>query len=52
MIFPPRALIEELTKGEILSHPEISVPQTIVLRNQEIGGLLSTKQRSNGIVSI
>jgi hypothetical protein len=39
-------------RGEILSHPQSSVPQTIVLRYQEIGGILCTKQRSNGIVSI
>jgi hypothetical protein len=38
-------------RGEILSHLENGVPQTIVvLRYQEIGGILSKKQRSNGIV--
>jgi hypothetical protein len=37
--------------GEILSHPENSVPQAIVLRYQEIKGILCTKQRNNGIVS-
>jgi hypothetical protein len=41
-----------LSRGEILSHPENNVPQTIVLRYQEIGGILCTKQRSNGINSI
>jgi hypothetical protein len=41
-----------LTQGEILSHPENSVLQTIVLRYLEIGGILCTKQRSDGIVSI
>jgi hypothetical protein len=31
--------------GEILRPPENSVPQTIVLRYKEIGGILCTKQR-------
>jgi hypothetical protein len=39
-------------RGEILCHPENSFPQTIVLRYQEIGGILCTKQQSKGIVSI
>jgi hypothetical protein len=39
-------------RGEILRPPENSVPQTIVLRFQEIEGILCTKQRSNVIVSI
>jgi hypothetical protein len=38
--------------GEILSPPENSFPQTIVLRYQEISGILCTKQRRNGTVSI
>jgi hypothetical protein len=39
-------------RDEILSHPENSVPQSIVLRYQKIGGILYMKQRSNCIVSI
>jgi hypothetical protein len=47
------AFVASESRGEILSPPENSVPQTIVLRYQEIGGLLCSKQRSNGtIVSI
>jgi hypothetical protein len=45
-------ILSQITSGEILSHPENSVPQTLVLRYQEIGGILCTKQRSNSIVSI
>jgi hypothetical protein len=33
----PVQKVEDLIRGEILSHPENSVPQTIVLRYQEIG---------------
>jgi hypothetical protein len=39
-------------RGEILRPPENSVPQTTVFRYQEIGDILCTKQRSNGIVFI
>jgi hypothetical protein len=59
ILLSPLATPEKLTshgarvfRGEILSHPENSVPQTLVLRYKEIGGILCTKQRSNGIVSI
>jgi hypothetical protein len=41
-----------VARGEILSHPENSIPQTIVLRYLEIGSILCTKHRSDGIVSI
>jgi hypothetical protein len=37
--------------AEILRPPENSVPQIVVLRYQEMGGILCTKQRSNGIVT-
>jgi hypothetical protein len=43
---------DTLLWGEILRHPENSVPQTIVVRYPEIGDKLCTKQRSNGFVFI
>jgi hypothetical protein len=42
---------EGIYRGEILRPPENSVPQTIVLRYQEIGDILRMKQHINGIVS-
>jgi hypothetical protein len=50
--FKTKQWMTTIYRGEIRSHPENGVPQTIVLRYQEMGGILCTKQRSNGIVSI